>query len=150
MTELVKDDQYTQANNGRDYGIGQTFHRRISFGSDQPTSDEALWRAQRSISRIVPTSLARRLLCRCMVLSIIRCISRNPILPAKNAATATSLAPLSTAGIVPPTPSAAYAKDRAGNRFCSTAKKFNVPCRVRSRGGQLPRRRFGNDSAYAI
>src|SRR4051794_15317971 len=61
-------------------------------------------------------------------------ISRKPISPATNAATATSFAALSTVGIAPPSRSAARARPRQGKRPSSTGSNDSVPIAARSRG----------------
>ena len=66
------------------------------------------------------------------VWSTIAAISRKPISPARNRATATSLAALRTVGAAPPARKAARAKRIAGNRSASGASKVNVPIWAKS------------------
>src|SRR6185503_14555418 len=70
-------------------------------------------------------------------------ISMKRIRPARKAATASSLAALSTTGATPPAWSARRASARQGNRSLSGASKVSAPTRVRSRRSAAAGRRDG-------
>ncbi len=75
--------------------------------------------------------------------STTRTMSVNPIRRDRNALTASSLAPFSTAGAVPPVSAAAYASGRAGNRFRSGDSKPHALHSMRAQAGQFHREPLG-------
>src|SRR5690606_38673085 len=94
-------DQYEDAENEdcRQYR-NQPRHRGTPSWAD--SSPEAYSRAHRSAAKIPAKSTAGSNWWAAMVASTMRGMWRNPTRPARKASTATSLAALSTAGMVPP------------------------------------------------
>src|SRR5690606_34194695 len=106
VTELVHEDQHADRDDERQDSDSETAH---------PTSFSAASRAHRSAACTVSRSSTGATGCRARTASITSLIRPNGNRPSRNRATATSFAPLNTAGAVPPVRPASIPASNARN-----------------------------------
>src|SRR3989454_2528365 len=135
MTELVEQDHDAQDHDERQRELpdpADVLQNEAQLTPPRDRISSAAPRDQASASRTLSSDVAGTDRWRCSTLSTTRGMPGKSRRPDKNAPTAISFAAFSTAGAVPPSRSAPYARSRLGKRRRSTVKNSSRSCAARS------------------